>query len=183
MKKLFFVLLALCIFVFPVMAQTEDAPAVTKWEDLEEDFIATGYSGTFYTITDLGMKLLVPGGLEPVELSEESIDRGFVAAFMTEDESITLAISLRDLECETLKDVAELAISNNENIKFGGFYTINGIDAIMFYNPDTDELTTAIPTSKDGHFIQISLSPMQNEEVNKLSGFVMGSIQLVSEEE
>lgn len=177
MKKLFLVLLALCLFVVPALAQTEDDPVVTNWEDLEEDFIATGYSGKFYTFADLGIQFLVPGGLEPLELSEENLEKGFAGIFLSEDESIMLAVSMRDLECETLTEVAELAVSSSDKIKFGGYYKINGFDAIMFYNEETDQMTCAIPTTADGYFIQVSLNPMTNEEINKLSGFIFGSIQ------
>ena len=41
MKKLFVVLMALCLFVLPVMAQTQDEPQEVTWTELEESLISS----------------------------------------------------------------------------------------------------------------------------------------------
>ena len=82
MKKLFVVLMALCLFVLPVMAQTQDAPQEINWADLEESFAETGYGSKFYDISELGFKILIPDGLDPIELSQDNIDHGFVRIFI-----------------------------------------------------------------------------------------------------
>ena len=182
MKKLLIVFLALCLFVFPAMAQTQDDPQVITWDELEESFLETGYNYDFWNIYDLGFKIMIPAGLEPVELSQENIDDGFAAIFATEDQNIMVLISYRDLGCETLEEVAQLVLENIEDAKFGGFFKINGFDAIMFLNPGNDDLTVAIGTTEPKHFIQVSIKPISNEEINKLSGFIFGSIQPLDEE-
>ncbi len=182
MKKLLIVLLALCLFVLPAMAQTQDDPQVITWEELEEDFAKTGYNYDFWNIYDLGFKIMIPAGLEPIELSQENIDDGFAAIFATEDQNIMVLISYRDLGCETLEEVAQLVLESIEDAKFGGFYNINGFDAIMFYNPGNDDLTVAIGTNEPENFIQVSIKPISNEEINSLSGFIFGSIQPLDEE-
>lgn len=182
MKKILIIVLALCLFVIPAMAQTQDNPTVANWEDLEEDFIATGYSGTFYTLNDYGIQLLIPGGLEPVELTDEQLEDGFVALFGTDDGSVYIPVTFRDLECETLPEVAEMALTGHEERQFGGFYKINGLDAILLYDGGTDHLIVVIPTSLDSHYLQVSITPISNEEINSLSGFIIGSIQPIPEE-
>lgn len=183
MKKLLVVLLALCIFVMPAMAQTPDDPQIVNWEDLEESFIETGYGGDFWNLPSLGISLLIPKGLDQVELSQEDIDDGFVSVFATEDLNVQVLISLRDLECDTLVDVYHLVENNIENAQFAGFFRYNGLDALMFLNPATEDLTSVIPTVDDGYYIQVSIKPITNEEINKLSGFIFGSIMPMSEEE
>ena len=182
MKKLFVVLMALCLFVFPVMAQTQDEPQEITWAELEESFIETGYKGAFWNFPSLGISMMIPGGLDQTELSQEAVDSGFVDIFTTEDESVAVMISYRDLGCETLAEVEELVTENLENAKILGYYTINGLGSLMFLNPDNDDLTGAIGTTEPGYFIQVSIKPISNEEINSLSGFILGSIMPLEEE-
>ena len=182
MKKLFVVLMALCLFVLPVMAQTQDEPKEITWAELEESFIETGYKGAFWNFPSLGISMMIPGGLDQTELSQEAVDSGFVDIFATEDESVAVMISYRDLGCETLAEVEELVTENLENAKILGYYTLNGLGSLMFLNPDNDDLTVAIGTTEPGYFIQVSIKPISNEEINSLSGFILGSIMPLEEE-
>ena len=177
MKKLFIVLLSLCILVLPAMAQTADDPEVVVWEDLEKSFIETGYGGSFWNIPSLGISIMIPNGLNQMELSQDYIDNGFVEIFATDDLDIAVAVSLRDLECEDFPEVADLVLENIENAQIVGFYKFNGLDAMMFLNPGNEELTSVIGTTEPGYYIQVSIKPITNEEINKLSGFIFGSIQ------
>ena len=182
MKKLFIVLLALCLFALPAMAQTQDDPQSITWEELEESFVKTGYSGAFWDFPSLGISMMIPGGLDQTDLSQEAVDRGFVDIFTTEDESVAIMISYRDLGCETLAEVEELVSENLENAHILGYYTLNGLGSLMFMNPDNDDLTVAIGTTEPGYYIQVSIKPSSNEEINSLSGFIFGSIMPYTEE-
>ena len=183
MKKLFIVLLALCLFVVPAMAQTQDNPQEITWEELEESFAETGYNYDFWNINDHGFQIMIPAGLDPIELSQENIDNGFVAVFATEDQDVQVLISYRNLGCETLAELEQLVVENIENAQIVGYYVINGLNALMFLNPGDEDLTAAIGTTEPGYFIQVSIKPViSNEEINKLSGFIFGSIQPLAEE-
>ncbi len=182
MKTIYVVLLALCLFVLPVMAQTQDNPQVISWADLEESFAETGYNYDFWNIPRLGISMMIPAGLEQTELSQENIDNGFVEIFATEDQSVAVLLSLRDLGCETLADVEQLVVENIENAQILGYYRINGLDALMFLNPANEDLTVAIGMTDPGYYIQASIKPITNEEINKLSGFIFGSIMPLEEE-
>lgn len=182
MKKLLIVFLALCLFVLPVMAQTQDEPQEITWEELEESFAETGYGSSFWNIPSLGIQILIPDGLDQTDLSQEQIDDGFVEIFATEDRSVAVLLSYRDLGCETLADVEELVLENIEDAQILGYFVINGLDALMFLNPGNDDLTVAIGTTEPENFIQVSIKPISNEEINKLSGFIFGSIQPLTEE-
>lgn len=112
------------------------------------------------------------------------IIHGFVRYFATEDQNVRVLISYRNLGCETLADLEELITENVENATIAGYYVINGLDALIFLNPADEDLTAAIGTTEPGYFIQVSLEPViSNEEINKLSGFIFGSIQPLTEEE
>ena len=185
MKKFLLVLFAVLLFAIPVIAQEEDNPVVLTWEDdIENVFIENGHSGTFYNIPDLGIKLLVPEGLEPVELTETEInENGLAAAFVNEDSSKQIIVSLRDLGVDNLYDLSILARDSiGEGFKYGGFYKLNGLNAIVFMNTERDELTAAISTTEPQYFIQVSILPISDEDMNILSGFILGSIQPYTEE-
>ena len=183
MKKLLFVLLALCLFVIPVMAQTADDPQVINWSDLEDDFEASKFGGTIYNIADLGIQFLVPNGLNPVDLSDASKEDGAVAAFLDETGTLSEVIYFRDLDVDTLTEVAELASRTMGGFKFPGYFKVNGFDAIMIYSGETDELITVIPTDQPQLFIQLALKPIsQSEDLNSVSGFIFGSLSPYSED-
>ena len=182
MRKIFFVLLALCLFVVPVMAQTPDNPQVINWSDLEDSFIETGYSGKFYDYESLGFRIMIPGGLNQAEeLSEDLVEREFIDLFATEDREISVAVTYRFLDCATLEDVAALVQESIEGAQFAGFFVINGLDALMFLDPGNETMTTAFGTTEEGHYVQVSITPITNQEINSLSGYIFGSIQPLSE--
>ena len=52
----------------------------------------------------------------------------------------------------------------------------------MFLNPGNEDLTVAIGTVDPEYYIQVSIKPISNEEINKLSGFILGSIMPMEEE-
>ena len=177
MKKIILVLFALCLFVIPAMAQTPDNPQVMTWEELEESFVEKGGSGTFYNIIDLGLTIMIPDGLDEMELSDESKENGYFALFANqEDTSMRVLVIERPLGVSTLEEVAQLVI-DNMNAQLAGFYTINGFDALIFADEENKEVVCVIPTTVEGSFIQVAVQPTDNETMNALSGYIFGSLK------
>ena len=177
MKKIILVLFALCLFVIPAMAQTPDNPQVMTWEELEESFVEKGGSGSFYNFAKLGFSVMIPDGLEQMELSDESIENGFVDLFANqEDTSMRVLVIVRDLGVTSLEELAQ-AVVDNMNAQVAGFYNINGFDAIIFYDTDNNEIVCVIPTNAESTFIQIAVQPADNETMNALSGYIFGSLR------
>lgn len=184
MKKLLIVLLALCLFAVPVMAQTQEEPVVTVWEgDLENSFIEAGIAAKFYVFGDYGIQFLVPAGFEPVELTEEHAAHGIFGAFTNEDNGWEIVASFLDYGVDTLEEVAMLEKeARGDNMKFGGFYQINGLNAIIFADVNNDTLVVNVSTSVPQNFIKICLSPISDEVFNSVTGYITGSIQPYSKE-
>lgn len=183
MKKLFIVLLAVLLFALPVMAQEIDNPVVTNWEgDMEDSFIEAEIPGKFYLFADYGIQFLVPGGFEPMELDEEDETHGVFAFFQAENGNHIVAQYL-DYGVDTLEDVAMFEKeSRGDDMKFAGFYRINGLDAIIFADTASDALICNIGTSAPQQFIKMTLSPISDEEFNAVSGYIMASIQPLEED-
>lgn len=181
MKKLVLVVFMLCLLAIPAIGQTIDSPVTTTWEELEESFIETGYGADFYDINDFGFRILIPNGLEPVELSDEQIKNGFIVDFANEDHSAAVIVVYRDMQCESLEELADYIAENLGEDKIAGYYRMNGLDGLVFVNPENEELVCALKATEGGYFVQVSIQPTSNEELNKLSGFIFGSIQKIEE--
>lgn len=179
MKKLIIVLLALCLFAVPVMAQTQEDPKVVNWEeDLEQSFIDAGLAGQFYLFGDYGLQFLVPAGLEPVELTEEHAAHGIFGAFAAEDSDRQIVASYLDYGVDTLEDVAQLEKqARGDNMKFGGFYVVNGLNAILFVDTNSDVLVVNIAATAPQQFIKLTIGPVSDEGLNALTGYFVGSIK------
>ena len=183
MKKLLFVLLALCLFVVPVMAQTADDPQIINWEDLEDDWNNFKFGGRLYTNPNIGIQFLVPNGLNPIDLTDDQIEDGIVDAFVDETGTMSEILYLRNLGVDTLTEVAELASKTLQGFKFPGYFKVNGFDAIMVYSGETDELIAVFETNTPQTFIQLGLKPITTyPDLNSVSGFVFGSVAAYSED-
>lgn len=185
MKKILMVLFALMLFVLPVMAQEIDNPEIVDWEgEMENSFIEKGYAGQFYIFEDYGLQFLVPAGLEPVELSEEDQENGVIGLFATEDFSVQIIASFLNYGVETLEEVAAMEKdARGDNMKFLGYYVINGLNGILFADTANDTFVCNISTSVPENFIKIVLTPISNEDLNALSGYIMASIMPYSEQQ
>lgn len=75
MKKLFAVMMTLCMMLTAVAAFAEEAAVTTvNWADLEAD--AAAYEGQFATIGSTGMKMYIPAEFKDTELTQEAVDSG-----------------------------------------------------------------------------------------------------------
>ena len=174
MKKMLFVLLALCLFVVPAMAQTQDNPQVMDWEDMDTSELP--YNSSFYHINDLGIQFLVPDGLEQQPLSEADEEDGIYAAFTNEDYSVQELILLLNLDVDSLEELILKYIEDDPNMEFGGFFKLNGLNAIMAFDTENDKLMVIIPTDADNTFVEVSLKPMHYEDLNDFGRFMVASI-------
>ena len=185
MKKLFIVLLAVLLFALPVMAQEQDTPVEISWEgEMEDSFIEKEYAGKFYLFEDYGIQFLVPGGMEPVELDEEDEAHGVFAYFEVPDApEMHIVAQFLDYGVDTLEEVAMFEKEQRgDDMLFGGYYVLNGLNAIMFVDTDSDAMICNIGTSSPQQFIKITLTPISNEELNARSGYILASIQPYSAE-
>ena len=183
MKKILVVLLAVLLFALPVMAQEKDNPVVTNWEgDMEDSFIEKEYAGQFYLFPDYGIQFLVPAGLDPMELTEEDTENSVFGAFASE-EGHSIFAQLLNYGVDTLEEVAMFEKEQRgDDMHFAGYYVLNGLNAIIFMDSESDVLVANIETSAPQNFIKITISPISNENLNALSGYILASIQPYSEE-
>ena len=75
MKKLFALMLALCLLGSVAMADN-----TLVWEG-EVETVASQFGGEFVTMKEIAVKLWIPAGYEAVELSDEDKEAGYIAYF------------------------------------------------------------------------------------------------------
>ncbi|MBQ6510311.1 MAG: hypothetical protein IJI07_12625 [Flexilinea sp.] len=179
MKKFLFVVIALCLIVFPVFAETEEVQVIT-WDEAEEAFTENGYHGLIYSFDKLGFEMMIPDGLEMAELTEEMFyDRGIMSVFIDESGTRQVVVELSNLYCETLDEVADMVSENVGDAQFA-YAQINGLNALLFTNPGEDSVTCVL-NAGDGYFVQVTVSPSEDEYMHAMTNYIFASIRPIEE--
>ena len=174
MKKLVCVLVALCLIATAAVALAEAAPAL-NWEDVTPILEAGGVSGDFYTFDENAMKIWLPEGMYPVELTEEDRENGFIGYFMPEDESGAVSVVYVDVSGMSLEEYGEYLASEAgaTEIEVG---TVNGFPCVSYKLPEQDSVSVTF-TTEAGYALEVTCTPLSVENADLLWGAVISSIQ------
>ena len=174
MKKLVCVLVALCLIATAAVALAEAAPAL-NWEDVTPILEAGGVSGDFYTFDEIAMKIWLPEGMYPVELTEEDREKGFIGYFMFEDESGAVSVVYVDVSGMSLEEYGEYLASEAgaTEIEVG---TVNGFPCVSYTLPEQDSVSVTF-TTEAGYALEVTCTPLSVENADLLWGAVISSIQ------
>lgn len=170
MKKLFALMLALCLMFSVAMAET--ATEDLNWADVES--LAAEVGGNFVHI-DLGLIMWVPEGYEATaEVSDELAELGFIGTIAPADGSGVVAFQYVEAEGADFDDVIA-AIPGAQNPKV---MVINGIACVNFDLVLNGVLAScvAFPTEQNNIYV-IDFMPMDNADFAVLSTVMLGSIQ------
>ncbi len=169
MKKLFALMLALCLLCSVAMAE-ENA---LVWND-EVDAAASQFGGQFYTFKNISVKFWIPDILQQVELSEEDIEEGTIAYFQAADESAAVCFQYVDMNGTSLEDYAATLVENGvdeESIEPG---TVNGISCLSYEYNGNGVLAFA---TQMGYILEVAAGPMDDEGFQQLASVIFCSIQ------
>ncbi len=173
MKKLFAVLMALCLMGSAALAET-----VTEinWNDVFGPAVEAGQvAGDFVTFDEIAVKIWLPEGLNATELTEEDRAKGFIGYFTDEKASATVAVQYVDVSGETLEDYfAEL--KNMDDVSEPEMVLVNGIPAVNYELPAQDSTTIAFATEA-GYILEVTMAPVSAEGAEMVWGAVGASIQ------
>ena len=174
MKQLVCVLVALCLIATAAVALAEAAPAL-NWEDVTPILEAGGVSGDFYTFDEIAMKIWLPEGMYPVELTEEDRENGFIGYFMPEDESGAVSVVYVDVSGMSLEEYGEYLASEAgaTEIEVG---TVNGFPCVSYKLPEQDSVSVTF-TTEAGYALEVTCTPLSVENADLLWGAVISSIQ------
>ena len=174
MKKLVSVLMILCLMLTAVAALAEAAPAL-NWEDFEPILEAGEVPGQFYTFDEVAIKMWLPEGLNPVELTDEDKENGYIGYFMPEDESAAVAIVYVDVSDMSLETYAEYLTSEAgaTEVEMG---TVNGFPCVSYKLPEQDSVSVTF-TTEAGYALEVTCTPLSEENAELVWGAVIASIQ------
>ena len=174
MKKILCVLLMLCLLAPAALAE---GTAVLNWEDVVPVLEAGNVTGQFYTFDEISVKIWLPDGMLPVELTEEDKANGYIGYFMPEDQSAQMAVMYVDTNGMSLEDYAKHLSSENDvtDIEMG---TVNGFPSVSYRMPNQDSVSVAF-TTEAGYILEVTCAPLSVENAELVWGAVISSIQAV----
>ena len=172
MKKFLCVVMALCLMMTAALA--EEVPAL-NWEDFVPVLDAGNVTGQFYTFDEVAVKIWMPEGLNPVELSEEDQANGYIGYFMPEDESAAVAVVYVDIGGMSLEEYGEYLASDADatEVEVG---TVNGFPCVSYKLPDQDSVSVTF-TTESGYALEVTCTPLSVDNAELVWGAVIASIQ------
>ena len=172
MKRILCVLLMLCLLAPAALA--EEAASL-NWETVEPVLEAGNVTGQFYTFDEIAVKIWLPDGMLPVELTEEDREKGYIGYFMPEDESAQMAVMYVDIKGMSLEEYAQELASDSRftDIEQG---TVNGLPCISYKMPEQDSVSVTF-TTEAGYALEATCAPLSAENADLVWGAVIASIQ------
>ena len=166
MKKILAVLMVLCLFACSAMAEV----AEVNWSDVEE--AVAEVPGDFYTFDEIAVKLWIPEGLDPVELTEEDVQAGYIGYFANDEAA--LAVVYANVDGMSIEDyAAALPEAGASEI---AMLVINGLPAVRYQLAENDSLNIAFATEA-GYVLEITMAPLSAEGADVVWSLVGASIQ------
>ena len=171
MKKFLCALLMLCLLVPAALAE-ENA---LNWETVVPILEAGNVTGEFYTFDEIAVKIWLPEGMLPVELTEEDKKNGKIGYFMTEDESAQMSVVYVDTDGMSLEEYAQRLSSDGDvtEVEKG---TVNGFPCVSYKLPKQDSISVAF-TTEAGYILEVTCAPLSEENAELVWGAVVASIQ------
>ena len=172
MNKLIVVVLTLCmLFGFAHAEETTEY----SWANYEDTFEKSDIEAAFFTVEDLGVKMLIPTALQSWDLTQEEIDHGFIFYFADDKEEIYVGMTYVNFDTlENYQNVLKMV----ESISDIRQITINGIPAISYLVQSNDSMSIAF-VNDAGKMLEVTVRPLSEEGMKEDWNMVISSIQLV----
>lgn len=174
MKKYFALFVALVLALTAFGAFAEETPEL-NWSDFEPALEAGGVAGQFYNFDEVSVKMWLPEGLNPAELTDEDKENGYIGYFTDDEQSAVVAVMYVDVNGMSLEDyAAQLAeMDDVTEIEMG---KVNGLPCVDYQMPSQDTLSIAFSTEA-GYVLEVTCKPMSEENADLVWGAVISSIQ------
>lgn len=170
MKKLIALLALLCVVLMPFSAMAEE-PATLNWEDSEALLADSELTGEFYSLSDMGLKIWLPEGLNVVDITEEEAAAGCYTKMTDEEQSCVFSIYAVHVDGMTLEQAYQNAVDNG--MKEPEIDIINGIYAVSYESEETNEGAIVL-VDTNSNLIIFTFSPF-NDDLGRLLFYIIGS--------
>ncbi len=169
MKKILAFVMVLCLLCVTAVAEE------LTWADIEPQLAENGLTGDYVVLEQLGLKIWLPAGLNPAEVSEEDAAGGRLALFIAEDQSAYLAVDAINVGETTIDQLFE-QVSSNETVTNAEMMNSNGLSVISYQNTAADCWTGAL-VDTNSNIIMFSMGPASTEGADLVYSFIMASLQ------
>ena len=160
MKKLIAILISLCLMLSAAGAFAETATTEMSWETVEPLLETYGLEGDFETFDEVAIQIWIPSSMTRSELTQEDVDKGFIAHFLDEDQTAQVSVVYVDVDGTTLEEYEKMlpdyGVSDIEEL------VINDIPALSYTVEETDSVTIAFET-EGGYILEITMAPKSAE--------------------
>ena len=160
MKKLIAILISLCLMLASAGAFAETATTEMSWETVEPLLETYGLEGDFETFDEVAIQIWIPSSMTRSELTQEDVDKGFIAHFLDEDQTAQVSVVYVDVDGTTLEEYEKMlpdyGVSDIEEL------VINDIPALSYTVEETDSVTIAFET-EGGYILEITMAPKSAE--------------------
>ena len=172
MKKLFALMMALCLLLGTATAET----VVVNWEDYFGPAIEeTGIEGEFVTFDEIAVKIWLPSQLQAAELTDEDRAEGYIGYFSEDSDNATVAIVYVDTDGMTIEEYAA-QLQEIEGVSDIELAIVNGLPCVNYQVKENDTLSVAFSTQA-GYILEITMYPLSVEGAEMVWGAVASSIQ------
>ena len=170
MKKLFAVLLSLCLLC--ACAAAEEVREINYWDDDIQE-LAAQYEGDFLPVGELGLYMFVPGSFTAEELTEEQAQNGLAAAWTDGETGMTVKVTVQDVGGMSNEEFTE-ELKKDGAEEFEAGY-VNGLEFVS-YDVKTDDgtFTAIVLVTEEAQAVTFSFGPMENEAAQQ-AAVVMGA--------
>ena len=172
MKKLFAVVMALCLMITAVAAfAAETDTTAVRWSDHEAD--AAKIEGQFATVGNTGLKMYIPVEFKDTELSQETLDSGTFMVLKTEKEEkavVNAQVVKKDF------DIFNAALKAEGKTVWE--ITVNGLPCLEF-NMDVGGVVTScfVFAAEQGRVLVFSFTLANQEPYTSIYKVMAYSIQ------
>jgi len=160
MKKLIAILISLCLMLAAAGAFAETAITEMSWETVEPLLETYGLEGNFETFDEVAVQIWIPSSMTRSELTQEDVDKGFIAHFLDEDQTAQILVMYTDADGMTLEEYAKAlpddSVSDIEEL------VINDLEAISYTVEETDSITYAFEI-ENGYILDVTMAPKSAE--------------------
>lgn len=176
----------MCVHAEEVQTETADVEmsvpvSALEWdENLQQMFVDEGFSGTFYDVDALGMRMLVPEGMEKRQPTDEEKEKDIILVFENEEKDQKIELTLGPVsDCKTLDEVKSFIEENAAGVTVNPT-KINGLDTLVYGSEEADSMSVLIGAG-DAGFLRVICRPVNDAQMNKLYSYVAASIQQIEE--
>lgn len=179
MKKLFALVLSLCLLCSLAMAETEATVPTINWSDFEDKAVEIGGKLQGFSEVGVDYMMFVPDGFEFVEVPADVAESGVLA--ILSNGALTFSVAKYSVEGMTGEQfIQSLQEANAIEIEGG---ILNGKESVSYVLTTEEGIMTAnvaIPTDDGKEMITFTFAPANSEENLELLKIVAASIQAIN---